>query len=482
MTRRDLRVAYGNRKLPFSPGQIVEALQGAGMMTDDALAVAGEVEKRLRGRPAAEVELEALQRLVASRVRERADDVVAQRYLAQTPPFVPIVVEHASGSTPFSRRTLMTSLEKLGLGFKEAHTLAHQVEQGLRAEGYEQVAQNQLAQRVASALESRYGRELRVRYEAAVDEPTDLMVVEEDGLALPYSRGILARSLMAVGIGPELSHQLAKRVEERLWREGKRRVERAEVRQRVVVLLEQEAGREFARRYQLLRTVRRPERPIVVLVGGTAGVGKSELAAELSYRLGIPRVVSSDAVRQALRSLISPQLSPVLHSSSYTAWRAELLPEERAGATVKRSRVVRGFQAQVQQLGPALEAIAARNVEEATSLVMEGVHLVPGLSPGHVDDATVVELMLKVEDEAVHRMHFGRREGQTDHRRSSNAYLHHFMEIRTVQDYLVARAEAAGVPVLEIGDFDRAVERAVEHVLDVVLASSDRDARELTGT
>jgi 2-phosphoglycerate kinase len=95
-----------------------------------------------------------------------------------------------------------------------------------------------------------------------------------------------------------------------------------------------------------------------------AGVGKSVLAAELAYRLGIARVVSTDSVRQALRSLISPELSPILHASSYAAWRAELLPDEIATAKPKRKRVVRGFQAQVQQMNRAIDAIIDRNVKE----------------------------------------------------------------------------------------------------------------------
>jgi 2-phosphoglycerate kinase len=238
-------------------------------------------------------------------------------------------------------------------------------------------------------------------------------------------------------------------------------------------LLLEEAGEEFARRYDLMRVVRRPERPVVVLIGGAAGVGKSAVASELGYRLGIPRIVSTDSVRQALRSLISPELSPVLHASSYTAWEAELLPAERAGATPKRKRVIRGFQAQVQQLGTAVAAIIERNVEESVSLVMEGVHLVPGISPRAVDaDALVIELVLAVDSEERHAKHFGLREGTTQ--RKGHEYLGHLPEIRILQNFIVEHARAAGVPVIEASDFDRAIERSIEHILDVVLEEQRR--------
>lgn len=468
MSRGELTVVRGEDKYAYSTGDVVEALQAAGVMTDEAMQIARDVEKHFKKRGDRRVALDELVEHIADELVARVDAGTAERFRGQTPPFVPIAVDRGSGTELFSRRTLVSSLEKLDLGFKEAYSIAHQVGQGLRAEGNEVVSERDLAHRVALALEARYGREIRLKYESSVSQATDLLIVEEDGHELPYSRGILAQSLMAIGLGPELSHNLAKRVEDALWRRGQVRVQREDVRQEVMRLLVEEAGDEFARRYELMRAVRRPERPIVVLIGGAAGVGKSAVASELGYRLGIPRIVSSDSVRQALRSLISPELSPILHASSYTAWQAELLPAERAGAIPKRKRVIRGFQAQVQQLSTALTAIIERNVEESTSLVMEGVHLVPGISPGRLEtDAVIIELVLAVESEERHAKHFGLREGTTQRR--GNEYLEHLPEIRVLQKFIVARAREAGVPVIEASDFDQAIERSIEHILDVVL-------------
>ena len=468
MARSELYVERGDSRYAYSVGDVVESLQAAGVMTDEAMLIARDVERHFRRKGGGGVLLDAIVDKIAREVSRRVDPATAERFRGQTPPFVPISVERDGGTELFSRRTLVNSLEKLDLGFKEAHSIAHQVAQGLRSEGHELVNERDLAHRVALALEARYGRELRLKYESAVSQATDLLVVEENGHELPYSRGILAQSLTAIGLGPELSHNLAKRVEDALWRRGDVRVGREDLRAEVMHLLEEEAGEEFARRYDLMRVVRRPERPIVVLIGGAAGVGKSAIASELGYRLGIPRIVSTDSVRQALRSLISPKLSPVLHASSYSAWQAELLPSERVGAQPQRKRVIRGFQAQVQQLSTALTAIIERNVEEAVSLVMEGVHLVPGISPGVLEvDATIVELVLVVESDERHAKHFGVREGSTQ--RTSEEYLAHLSEIRVIQDFIVQHARTEGAPVIEASDFDKAIERSVEHVLDVVL-------------
>ncbi len=471
MKRRDFRIVRDKEKYTFTLGAVVESLQGVGVPTDEAIAVARQTEKHLRNKGEKNIPLGALVGYLSNLLEKDFSSDVAKRFCQQTPPFVPIMVNVGEESTPFSKRTLAKSLQKLDFSFKDAHAVASQVEQTLRTSGFEKVTERELMQQVALSLEALLGRAARTRYEAKTEQPTELVVVEPDGARFPYSRGILAQSLMAVGLGPELSHHLAKRAENALWRKGEREVSRGAVRRTIKVLLLQEAGEEFARRYELLRSVRRPDKPIVVLIGGAPGVGKSSLASELSYRLGIPRIVSSDSVRQALRSLISAELSPALHTSSFSAWRAELLPNEFKNAKPKRKRVVRGFQRQVQQLTTALLAILDRNIEEATSLVLEGIHLVPGFMPlGERGGATIVELVLSVTDEEKHRSHFGVRELQTRQRRSSETYLEHFSEIRILQNFMVERAEEEGVPVIETSDFDQAVEQAIELILNAVLS------------
>lgn len=477
--KRRFKVVRGDKKYPFSTGAVVESLQGAGVTTDQAIQIARSVEKSLRNADGKNIKLADLLERLTKTLEEEVDEEAAKRFRQQTPPFVPLTVEARGEHAPFSRRTLAASLQKLDISFKEAHAVAQSVEQSLRTEGFETVTERDLAHLVALNLEARLGRDVRLRYEVQTSGSTELFVHEEGGYGFPYSRGILAQSLMAVGLGPELSHGLAKRVEDVLWRTGRREVDRNVVRRVVRSLLLQEAGEEFARRYELMRTVRRPDQPIVILIGGAPGVGKSSLASEIGYRLGISRIVSSDSVRQALRSLISAELSPALHASSFSAWRAELLPGEGKFAKPKRKRVIRGFQRQVQQLGTALSAIVQRNIDENTSLVMEGIHLVPGfLATEAFEGATVVEFVIRVSDEEEHKGHFGLREVQTRQRRPREGYLEHFPEIRILQNFIVSRAERAGVPVIEAGDFDDAVESAIELVLNTVLVehvASDAD-------
>ncbi|ADI15142.1 AAA family ATPase [Truepera radiovictrix] len=476
MKRAELYIIRDGDKVPFTLGAVVEALQGVGLGTDEAIRLARTLEKHHRQKGLKTVKLGALIETLAALVEEAYGPEMSAR-LREAPPFVPLVVRTESGEAPFSRRTLAAWLEKRGFSFKEGNLLARQVEGTLRRTGQSVIGTSELVHYTALAIGARYGQEARARFEAKAGAPSELLV-RRDGGALPYSRGILAQSLMALGLAPELSHGLAKRTELLLWRLGEREVSVETVRRTVKKLLLQEAGEEFVRRYELLHSVRSPTKPLIVLIGGAPGVGKSSLASALAYRLGVPRIVSTDSVRQALRSLISAELSPALHASSFTAWRAELLPSE--AAKPKRKRVIRGFQRQVQQLTTAVGAIISRSVQEATSLVLEGIHLVPGFLPLELEEATVVELVVCVSDPELHREYFGAREVQTGSRRRREYYLEHFGEIRTLQDFIVRQAKLAGVPVLEAADTDQLTDHAIEQVLNAVLAQqSDAAAAEL---
>lgn len=474
MKRRELRVRRNKTAYPFSVGEIVESLQGVGISTDEAIDIARSVEKHYRSAGEKTVKLDKLVNRIGKTLENELGHETAERFRVQTPPFVPLEVQVGDDVRPFSRRVLAKSLEKGGLRFKEAYAVAGQIEQNLRSRGYELVSQLELTHLVALELESRYGRDARIRFEAKTSGTAEVQVTEGSGVRFPFSRGILAQSLMAIGLGPELSYAFAKHVENDLLQKSMTQVSRAELHKEVAAFLLEEAGEEFARRFDVMRSARQPDKPIVILIGGAPGVGKSALAAELNYRLGIRRVVSSDAVREALRSLIGAQLSPSLHRSSFTAWRSDLLPSEQRTARPKRKRVTRGFLAQAQQLSTALTAIVERSVTEASSVILEGVHLVPGLLPlNDYEDATLLEVALVVTDEERHLDHFRTRDKETQQRRSEQAYVEHFGEIRMMHDFIQKRAENEGVPVIEMGNFDEAIDRVLELVLERLLVQPE---------
>jgi 2-phosphoglycerate kinase len=195
--------------------------------------------------------------------------------------------------------------------------------------------------------------------------------------------------------------------------------------------------------------------PLVVLVGGATGTGKSTVAVEVAHRLGITRVTSTDVVRQTMRAFFSREFMPSIHFSSFEA--APSVAED-----VDSDPVIRGFLDQTRNVLVGVKAVLGRALEEGYSVALEGVHVVPGLVEP-VDGAVFCQVVLAIEDEDEHAAHFWTRD--TDGLRPFEKYLRALPEIRRVQDYVVERATRCGVPVIDNADVGTTVDRVVELVL-----------------
>ncbi len=120
---------------------------------------------------------------------------------------------------------------------------------------------------------------------------------------------------------------------------------------------------------------------------------------------------------------------------------------------------------------PKASTLAAiqRALEEGWSMVLEGVHLVPGMLPP-VDGALVVQCVLSIRDRDSHSGHFSVRDTATGGMRALEKYLERIEDIRRIQEYIVRRAERTGVRVIDNGS----VEGAVGEVMELVLSRAEQ--------
>src|SRR5450756_2098049 len=104
-------------------------------------------------------------------------------------------------------------------------------------------------------------------------------------------------------------------VHEALRDEGKPEVTMEHVRRTTERILEGEVGTEYVDIYRKWQSIENLDRPIIILMGGATGVGKSTVATMLAARFGITRQVSTDVIREVMRSLFAPELMPALYNS-----------------------------------------------------------------------------------------------------------------------------------------------------------------------
>jgi 2-phosphoglycerate kinase len=283
-------------------------------------------------------------------------------------------------------------------------------------------------------------------------------------VTLPYSKGLMAKTLMGAGIRPERAYELARLIEGALenGREASAVTSERLYDVAAEVLAEHE-GEEALRLLRSLRALRELDLPLVLMVGGATGTGKSSVATEVAHRLGITRVTSTDIVRQTMRAFFSEKFMPSIHHSSFEAGPAVRQEGDEDPALA-------GFKEQTRNVLVGLRAVIGRALEEGYSIALEGVHLVPGLLPNAYEGAVVAQCVLAIENEDDHARHFWIRDTVSEGLRPMDKYLGALPEIRRIQDYLVARAEKTGVPVIE----NTRMEHAVNEIIHLVLAEVER--------
>jgi 2-phosphoglycerate kinase len=274
----------------------------------------------------------------------------------------------------------------------------------------------------------------------------------------PYSKTMLTRALTAVGLPTTRAYELALRVEQDLATQGDSALELEHLEELAQAVVGEEEAANAVRKLRLYREFQRLDLPIVVMIGGGTGSGKSSVATELAHRLGITRVTSTDVIRHTMRAFFSDEFMPTIHYSSFEAGRAAREDDDNP--------VLSGFLDQTRNVLVGMGAVIERALSERWSIVLEGVHLVPGLLPP-IEGALAVHCVLQIEDREAHAAHFWIRDATSVGLRPVQRYLDALDDIRLIQGAIVDRARRYEVPVVE----NRNIEQTITTVMDLVLSS-----------
>lgn len=375
-------------------------------------------------------------------------------------------VRHSSGKDhPYLRGMMTHDLVQRGLPFDDAYAAAHALRD--RLAGRTTVSTGELKELLAEQLEEMFGADAVKRLGPA--KPAELgPVVSYGGQEQPFSKGLLARSIYAAGLDLDRCYRRVTQLLEELRREGVSKVSSDDLVVRVAELLEREDGSAAANRYRLMRGIRRLPKPVIFYLGGASGTGKSTMALELAPLLRVYRINATDTIRQVMRMVFSSAILPSLHRSSFEPGAVlEDAPEGRE-AMDEEDRVIASFEEQATRVLVGVRGLVERSVAENTSLLVEGVHLLPPLIPfpDLLGSAYQVPLILATLDEEIHRSRFLLR-GPRGSRRAER-YLQGFPAIRRIQDYLLQQAEHYDVPMIDTSDQESALARTLR-VLSGVL-------------
>ncbi|MDH3733538.1 MAG: AAA family ATPase [Gemmatimonadota bacterium] len=379
-----------------------------------------------------------------------------------------VIDEEEQTRVPFLRGILTRSLQNAGLAFDDSYRLANEVrdELGDAAE----ITNVELRSRIRLRLRG-LDPQIAEQYDNVLGSVESMLVRSPDGDTSPYSRGRQRLDLLSSGLTPDEAAGIVAELFRMLNERGEVEIDAGRLCELTHETIERELGGKAASRYMVWQDHEASDRPLLVLVGGTVGTGKSTISTELARRLGIVRIQSTDMLREVMRSLVPEQLLPALFQSTYTAWQA--LPATEQDAEPSDSLLADGYLSQSEPVSLAYQAVVQRALKERVSLILEGVHVHPAwLSQiPRETDAIVVPLMLAVLSRKQLRKRIKGRGRRAPDRRAER-YLSNFDAIWQLQSFLLSEADHAGIPIVFNEDKDATVQQAMFAVLRVLSQSA----------
>ncbi|WP_296883302.1 2-phosphoglycerate kinase [uncultured Methanobrevibacter sp.] len=276
----------------------------------------------------------------------------------------------------------------------------------------------------------------------------------------PFSKGILSRSINVADIGFQRAHEIASDIEMDLINKDVTEISSNELADVVLNHLEK-IDSVIASKYKNWRSLRTSQKPLIILIGGASGVGTSSMAFELANRLRLKNLISTDMIREVMRKIVSKDLSPVIHKSSFDAYESIRTP------SIRIDSVIEGFISHVDVVNVGIEAIIERSVKEGISTIIEGVHIVPGfIRKDLIENNNIIIFTLTVDDEESHKQRFYARCRLPWVKRSLERYMDNFDTIRKTQKFLVEQAKIHDSRIINNVDITQTIDIMVNDILE----------------
>lgn len=199
-----------------------------------------------------------------------------------------------------------------------------------------------------------------------------------------------------------------------------------------------------------------PERdgPLIILLGGAPGTGKTTMANLLMAELGLSHHLSTGFIRASISHLLPEADTKLLQHHTYDAFQAlDGIDSAASSADCDVELLLRGAVRQSMLLKPSIESCINRAQREGIGIVLEGSHFLPGVLEPKTLEASLL-CILDVPD----RDTLKKRVLSPNHsrRRLSDVQLSRLVRL---QEGIVSLAEIHGQPVVINDNLSRAVKR-----------------------
>ena len=193
--------------------------------------------------------------------------------------------------------------------------------------------------------------------------------------------------------------------------------------------------------------------PRLLVIAGVAGTGKSTVSVQIAASSGFARLLSTDAVREIIRSCDDERSELALHRSSFSQGES--------------GEPVLDWLDTCQAVEGGIMATIDRARREGIDLLIEGVHINPSerlLRSWREAGGIAIGLVMTVGEEERHRSMIRSRDAHSFRR--ADRYLAAFPRIRAIQEGLIERAKIASWPIVDLSRVTNNTER-IKHLMDL---------------
>ncbi|XP_061999990.1 uncharacterized protein LOC133717318 [Rosa rugosa] len=242
------------------------------------------------------------------------------------------------------------------------------------------------------------------------------------------SRFLLSRMLTVTKIPNYVAIKIALELKKLLIDNSLLDVSQSDLEANLFKLMERRGyGEEYISRYKMMTRFHHQRVPLVILVCGTACVGKSTIATQLAQRLNLPNVLQTDMVYELLRTSTDAPLT------STPVWARDFSSsEELITEFCRECRIVR----------KGLAGDLKKAMKDGKPIIIEGIHLDPSIYLMDDENKTRAD----VQEKTPEANHLAANDSKTQMGNDSLIYTEHVNseegtlnnKVNNVSDYLEA--------------------------------------------